>query len=427
MMVKIFPSVINGTITAPPSKSLSHRALIAAVLCKKITRITNLSNCHDVLLTIRAIRKLGGKIQLKNNKAFVCQNNLLTQGKKPIKINCGNSGTTARIITALAAICNKEVVIDGDHRLQERPMAPLISALKKMGAAIYELKTKNHLPLKIMPSTLRNRHLIVDINQSSQFVTALILISPLLENNMQIKVLGNHSFLYINSTLEILKLAGIKFFIKGQKILIKGGQIFKPFNYAIEGDYSAASYFLIGALLTGGQITVKNLIKDSIQGDKYLLKILKKSGCKVTVNTNQVFLQSTKSVFGLTINMGNYPDLVPSLSILAIGSSKPILMKNIAHLVNKESNRITAMSENLKIIGLHTKITDSSLKILPGKIKDGLINSYNDHRLVMSFSIAALSGHKEIIINHAESVKKSYPDFFTDLKKTGGKFRWINH
>lgn len=416
MKITVEKSVINGEITAPASKSEIHRALICAALSGGKSVLKNITYNTDVDRTIAALVKLGVNIIRNKNQITVSGDFFKTAGKR-ITVNCGDSGTTARFITALSALKKGNIIITGSRRLRLRPMKDLILALEYLGVKISHLNGELKLPIKVKGGDISGGMLKVDGTSSSQFVSSLLMIAPFAQKDLEIKVLNMHSAPYIDLTIAMMRKFGIGVRKFKNTYSVKSGLKYKSAVVPISGDYSSASYFLAAAALTKGRVKINNLSRSSFQGDKQFLLILKKMGCIVKTGTNSVILENNQKLKGVSLDMGNFPDLVLALSILAGNCKSALTLKNIGHLKGKESDRIHSISVNLTRMGIKVKKTDDGLIIFPGQFKPAKISSFNDHRIAMSFAVAALSANGRTEISNFQAINKSYPGFLEDFKK----------
>lgn len=428
MKAIIQASKIYGTITAPPSKSISHRALITAALSGGVSAINNLSDCQDVLLTVRGLKELGADITLIKNTARISRGQLLRSHNRKCRIDCGDSGTSARFLTAVASVSKKKVIINGSRRLRERPMSELIRLIRLNSGNIREIKTPGHLPLAISPGQLSGGDFSVNLHDSSQTLSALLLVSPFMEKTLSLIIKGNHSMPYADLTVEIMKTFGIEIRREKNRLTVSCLQNYRARKISVEGDYSGAAYFFAAAMLTGSSITVTNLPNNSGQADRKFLEIAHEMGASVRLKSgNGVEVSAGDGKLkGMSLKMGDCPDLVPTVAVLAGKTAGPLEITDIGHLKHKESNRIICLAENLEKMGLRTKKTADSLTVFPGILKGTRLCSFQDHRLTMAFTVAGLAAEGETTIEGAASVNKSYPGFFPDMQKAGGKVRRVS-
>jgi 3-phosphoshikimate 1-carboxyvinyltransferase len=421
--VRITPSSVTGEVSAPPSKSYTHRAVILASLAAGESLIESPLLSDDTLYTVNACRSLGADIELESDRLKIngTGGQIRVAGKD--RIFAGNSGSTIRMVAPMAALAPTRVILDGDNRLRQRPVGDLLSALKSLGASARSLENNGCPPVEIRGGRLSGGEVIVSGQVSSQHISALLMIAPYTENGLAIKITdGLRSRPYIDITLNVMRKFGVEAVNKDYKeFLVKGGQIYKAKRYRIEGDYSSAAYFLAAGAIGGRSVTVKNIKAGSAQGDKNILNILSAMGCPVVHQKEQATAYRRDDLKGVTLDMGDYPDLVQTVAVVAAYARGKTEMTNIGHLRFKETDRLNDTAAELARMGIRVDVADNSLVIYGGKPKGAEIEAHNDHRLAMSLAIAALFADGDSIINGAEAVTKSYPRFFSDLAWLGAK------
>ena len=429
MKVRITPSSVTGEVSAPPSKSYTHRAVIAASLAAGESVIESPLLSDDTLYTINACRSLGADIELESDRLKINgtggQIRVAASGGK---IFAGNSGSTIRMVAPLAALAPTRVILDGDNRLRQRPVGDLLSALESLGANARSLENNGCPPIEIRGGKLNGGEVTISGGVSSQHISALLMIAPYTENGLTIKVTNEpRSKPYIDITLNIMREFGVEAANQDYKeFLVKGDHIYKGKHYRIEGDYSSAAYFLAAGAIGGKPVTVKNLKADSAQGDKCLLNILSAMGCPVVHQKEQVMVYRRDELKGVTIDMGDYPDLVQTVAVVAAYARGKTEMTNIGHLRFKETDRLNDTAAELAKMGIRVDVTDNSMVIYGGKPRGAEIEAHNDHRMAMSLAIAAIFAEGNSIINGAEAVSKSYPRFFSDLAGLGAKIEELS-
>ena len=423
------PSVVASKISAPPSKSYTHRALILGSLADGETVIKNFLSSDDTLYTINACRSLGVDIQVEDGTVRIAG----TGGKFSVKpgqerIFVGNSGSTIRMMASLAALVQGRVVFEGDPRLHERPVGDLLSALKSLGVQAKSINGNDCPPIEIHGGRLRGGEVAVSGITSSQHISSLLMVAPYAEKDVKIRIIDSlHSKPYVAITIDVMRQFGVEVENRNyEEFIVKSGQKYQGRHYKVEGDYSSAAYFFAAAAIGKGTVVVGNLKPDSAQGDKYFLDILSDMGCIVTYGKNQVKVSRKKDLTGVSVDMGDYPDIVQPLAIVAAFAKGKTKITNIGHLRYKETDRISNTAAELRKMGIEVDVTADTMLITGGKPRGASIETYNDHRMAMSFAIAALFADGEAIINGAESVAKSYPAFFTDLAKIGAKIEEIS-
>jgi 3-phosphoshikimate 1-carboxyvinyltransferase len=421
--LRITPSVVNGEVSAPPSKSYTHRAVILASLAAGESIIRSPLISDDTLHTIDAARSLGAEITLDSDRLTISG----TGGKIRVgdrqNIFAGNSGSTIRMVAPLAALGQGKVILDGDSQLRQRPIGDLLLALESLGVHARSLNNNGCPPIEIQGGKFTSGEVTTSGMASSQHISALLMVAPYTEEGISIKIGdGLHSRPYIDITLDVMQAFGVKVVNKDYKeFMVKGNQGYKARDYRIEGDYSSAAYFFAAGAIGGKPVTIKNLKADSAQGDKYLLNILSEMGCSVEQGKERIKISRSQELSGVTLDMGDYPDLVQTVAVVAAYARGKTGITNIAHLRLKESDRIGDTAAELSRMGIKTEVSDNSIVIHGGKPKGSQIEAHADHRLAMSLAIAALFAKGNSIINGAEAVSKSYPQFFAELKKLGAK------
>lgn len=424
MNVTIYPSHIKGAIAAPPSKSVTHRAILLAGLADGSSTIKNCLIADDTTYTINACRALGVGVEQNGTTLTVKgTNGLLTAPKEPIFV--GNSGSTIRMVSGLAAIAKGKTVLTGEKRLQERPMDDLLTALSDLGVKASSVKNNGCPPVAITGETLRGGTVKVSGYTSSQYITSLLLIAPFAEDGLVIIAQNLRSKPYVALTIDLIQTFGVNVENKNfEEFRVEKGQGYKAQQYKVEGDYSSASYFFAAAAVTGSTITVKSLNPKSKQGDAHFLTILQQMGCQVKRRQDAITLISPIPQIPLkpvTADMGDYPDAVQTLTAVAAYAKGITRITNISHLKGKETDRIQKPAEELLKMGIKSNVTDNEMIIHGGKPKGATIQTHGDHRMAMSFAVAALAADGKTVIEHAEVVNKSYPGFWDDLKSIGVK------
>ena len=427
MKIRITPSPVSGVVSAPPSKSYTHRAVILATLAAGESIIQSPLISDDTLYTIDACRSLGADITLDGDRLKITGTGGQIRVADEQRIFAGNSGSTIRMVAPLAALSQTKVVFDGDSRLRQRPIGDLLSALESLGAHARSLGSNGCPPVEIQRGKFTGGEIVTPGRVSSQHISSLLMIAPYTEEGIKIKIAGGlHSRPYIDITLDAMRAFGVEAVNQDyKKFLVKGGQKYKARQYRIEGDYSSAAYFFAAAI-GGKPITVKNLKTNSVQGDSYLLNILSQMGCAVEHQKEQVRISRRKELSGINIDMGDYPDLVPTVAVVAAYARGKTKITNIAHLRFKETDRITNTATELGRMGIRVEVTDNTMVVYGDKPRGAEIEAHADHRLAMSFAIATLFAEGDSVINGAEAVTKSYPQFFADLKKLGAKIEELS-
>ncbi len=418
-MKQIMPAEkLDAQFTAPPSKAHTLRALFIAGLAEGKSILRNALNAEDQQVAARAISLFGPKIRF-DGKDFVVQG---TGGKlKAPKQNVftANSGVTTRFIVPFAGLAEGDSVIEGDARMGERPISGLVDALSQTGM---EAKCAENgcPPVKVKGGTFLGGKATVKGQNSSQFLSAMLICAPCTEKGLLVKMDGElKSKPYIDITLECMKAFGCPVVNRSYKeFFVAGKGKYKAREFEIEGDYSSASYFFAAAAMTGGKVRVKNLKEASSQGDKVFLDFLRRMGCVVKFGENFVQVQGA-DLKGISVDMANCPDIVPSLAVVAAFAQGKTTIKNIGHLAVKESNRLQSVAQNLESCGVRVRAGADLLEITGSKPHGTEIDTFNDHRIAMAFSAMGLAV-PGIKIRDEKSVAKSFPNFFEELENAYG-------
>ena len=404
---------ISGTVKIPGSKSITNRALVIASLSDGKTFLENVLFSEDTKVMIKCLRKLGIKIKIKKKEVeIIGVGGLLKSNKKTFFV--GESGTTARFLTSLLCLGEGgEYTVCGGKRMSERPILGLIDILNEQGSVIKNIDKKIGLPITITPGGFSGGDITVGTSESSQFVSSLLLISPYAKKDVCITLEGERvSMPYIEMTIDIMKSFGVKCdFIGKKKIFVKANQKYKVREYKIESDASSASYFFGIAAVCFGKISVSSFLKKSHQGDLKFLDILKQMGCRVTVDNDTITVLG-KELNGVEVNMKDCSDVVMTLSVVALFANGKTKITGISNIRLKESDRLLSMYTELKKIGADVEMTNDSLTIYGKKNYVGAkIDTYNDHRIAMAFSIALLK-IKNIKIQNPKCVAKTFPNYW---------------
>lgn len=403
------------SFTPPGSKSHANRALILSALADGKSVLKNFPICEDTIYMLRALRKFGIKI-IEENNALIVHGNGGKFSKSDLKIYCGNAGTTFRFLTALSILNDGNVTLTGSRRMLQRPIGDLVNALKQLKVSI--CSDNGFPPVKISRGRFEPSVVRINSKISSQFLSALLLIMPALGKKYEIIVEDDTPSLpYVKLTLQVLKQFGIK--IKHEnfkRFFLEKDLKLKPVEIIIESDVSSATYFLGAAAVLRKTIRVNGIKRKSTQADIKFIKILEKMGCSIRWAKNHVVLKGNK-LKGISVDMNDAPDSVPTLAVLSMFASGKTFIKNIKNLRYKESDRLSALAKELRKLGTTVNEGEDYLEIIPSNsYRPALIETYNDHRIAMSFAIAQLM-IDEIQIKNPECVKKSFPNFWSELNK----------
>jgi 3-phosphoshikimate 1-carboxyvinyltransferase len=412
-------SKINGDVFLPGSKSLSNRALLLASLAEGVTKITNLLVSDDINHMLNALKSLGVEYTLSDcgTECTVIGNNGFFNTKEPLELFLGNAGTAMRPLCAALAASEGQYTLTGEPRMKERPIGHLGDALVQLGADIEYVENKNYPPIKINGKALTGNTVTIDGSISSQFLTAILMISPLLLTDTNIKIDGELvSKPYIDITLDIMQRFGVD--VKNnnyQSFSIKGNQSYKALEkYMVEGDASSASYFLAAGAIKGGQVTVHGVGKLSVQGDKHFADVLEKMGAEIHWNDESITVIG-KPLTSVDMDMNHIPDAAMTIATTALFAEGTTTIRNIYNWRVKETDRLNAMATELRKVGAEVVEGEDYISITPPKaIKHAEIDTYDDHRVAMCFSLVALSD-TPVTINDPKCTAKTFPDYFDKL------------
>ena len=401
-----------GELSPPPSKSVLHRYIIASSLAKGISKIENISFSEDIIATIEAMKKLGAKIEQKENYLLIDGSDIFKNLNENIEIDCNESGSTLRFLFPLSIVEENKVLFKGRGKLFKRPMTPYFQNFEK-----YKIKhsyiDENEI---LLEGKLKAGIYEIDGNISSQFITGLLFSLPLLEGESKIIINGKlESSNYIDISLECLSKFGIKIINNSyQEFVIEGNQSYKAGNYRTEADYSQAAFFLVANAI-GSKIKINDLSEDSLQGDKKIIDFISE-------------IDNWNSEDTLILDGSETPDIIPILSLKAAVSGKKIEIVNVERLRIKESDRLKATVEELS--KLNFDLIEKKDSILINSRENFKVNknekvislsAHSDHRIAMMIAIAATCYDGEILLDNLDCVKKSYPNFWEVFLSLGGK------
>jgi len=416
-MIEITPlSHCDGVVAIPGSKSYTHRALIVSSLADGESVLINALRCEDTERTAEALIKFGVSASWENDQVQV-----LGRGGKfktsDGRIDVGNSGASMRFLTALAALRKGTTLLDGSERMRKRPIGELLNGLEELGVKAYSEKGNGCPPAIVESRGLKGGTARIKGEESSQFLSGLLMVAPYARREVNIEVTGSlASKPYVDITRDVMSAFGVE--IKNQEyrsFFIEAGQRYLPQKYRIEGDASNASYFFSAAAVCRGRVKVENINPVTFQGDIGFLGILERMGCRVSRGSDWIEVLG-KELHGIEMDMNEMPDLVPTLAVTAAFARGKTEIRNIRHLRFKESDRLHALAVELGKMGIRTKEGEDRLEVEGGKAHGAEIETYDDHRMAMSFAVAGLvvPGVK---IKGERCVDKSFPKFWEVLQR----------
>lgn len=423
-LLNVKPSKLAGEVVAPPSKSYTHRAFAVGMLAEGESRITDPLIGLDTKATIDAAEILGAKIS-NIRETWVVHGTGGNLKPKTDLIDAQNSGTTIRIMSAIAALSRKPIRLTGDESIKTRPMGPLIEALVKLGAK-GKCEGPNGRPPVVVGGGLVGGDIEITGAVSSQFISALLIACPYAREDVTLSVAEEpRSKPYIEITLEVLDAVGAK--IRRNKSFtdfkIDGRQVFSPLKLKIPGDFSSAAFVLGAAALTESTVRVSNLNVRGAQGDRRIVELLREFGADVKVRGETVEVTGA-GLTGIEADCSDNPDLVPILSVLGAVADGRTRLTNIHHLRFKETDRLRALATELRKLGANIEELPDEIRLNGVKqLKEAKLQSYGDHRMAMALSVAGLVAKGETVVDGAESIPVSYPSFVEDMRKLGAQFR----
>ena len=413
-------SAVNGTVNLPGSKSLSNRALLLAALAQGQTVINNLLDSDDIRHMLNALKSLNVSYQLSDDKTqCTVQGNggpLNIEGS--VELFLGNAGTAMRPLCAALCLGQGQFTLTGEARMSERPIDSLVEALQDMGCDIRYHDFDGFPPVTIKGTGIKGGKVKIDGSVSSQFLTAFLMAAPMAKDDIEIEIVGELvSKPYIEITLDLMKKFGIEVTHQNlQTFSIKGGQTYlSPGDVFVEGDASSASYFLAAAAIKGGSVTVTGVGSDSVQGDKHFADVLEKMGAKVTWQANSITVSRDK-LNAVDLDMNHIPDAAMTIATTALFATGTTTIRNVYNWRVKETDRLAAMATELRKVGATVIEGHDYISITPPTtLKHAQIDTYNDHRIAMCFSLVALSD-TAVTINDPGCTAKTFPTFFESLK-----------
>ncbi len=404
-----------GTVKAPPSKSDVHRAIICAALSGGICTISPVALSDDIKATIRCVESLGASAKTDGGVLTIDGSRMFEN--KTAQLDCGESGSTLRFMIPVAAAGGVTATFTGSGRLPERPIGIYTEALPKAGI---EFDCDSGLPLTIS-GKLKGGVFRIPGNVSSQFISGLLFALPLLKQDSDIVLTSPvQSVGYINMTIRTMELFGIEVDATDTGWHVRGCQHYIPSDYKTDGDWSQAAFYMVAGAI-GGEITVDGVNTDSAQGDRKIAEILREFGAEVIQDATRITVKKSE-LSAVDIDAKNIPDLVPVLAVCAAFAKGKTTIYNAERLRIKESDRLKTTAELLGRLGARVKELEDGLEIEgTALLNGGKANGYNDHRIVMSAAVCAARCNSKIICTDALSVNKSYPDFYEDYSRAGGK------
>lgn len=418
--VKTVDKSLSGTVVVPGSKSMTNRALLLAALSEEESILQGVLFSDDSRHFLDCLVTLGYKLDINETEKTVklqgCGRNI---PNKFAKINVGSAGTAARFITAMLALSDGEYEIGCSEQMEKRPMEELFKVLTDMGAQFTYLKEEGHLPVRVKGNGGICKDINMDISKSTQFLSAMLMVTPVTDSGICIRITSEKKEgSYIHITMKMLQSFGVDVKFDGECYNVPGKQKLQIGTYYIEPDVSAACYFYGMAALTGGKVIVKNVHSDSMQGDLKFLSVLEKMGCEKTEEQDGIAIQGPKDgkLKGVDINMNDFSDQALTLAALAPFADSETVIRNIGHIRGQECNRMAAIVNELKKCGIGCWEDGDDIHIEPGKIAPAVIETYEDHRVAMAFTLLGLKANG-IVISNPMCCKKTFETYYEVLEQ----------
>ncbi len=411
-MIEIKPHrIVRCQVRVPGSKSYTHRALIAAALSDGVSTVRNPLRSQDTRLTLAALEKMGAEVaDHEQTIAIHGLNGRFKPCAEPIYL--ANSGTSMRLLAGVATLGQGTYTLTGSPRMYHRPIGHLLAALNRLGIDARAVENNGCPPVEIPGDRAFGGSVTINCSVSSQYLSSLLLMAPCTPSGISITVShGPVSRPYVNMTVDILKRFGIQVQRDGYtRFEVAGNQTYRAGDYTVEPDASQAGYFWGAAAITGGSVTVKGVSVDSSQGDVGLARVFEQMGCRVNHESDGITVTGG-ALRAVTVDMADMPDMVPTLAVVAAFADGTTVIENVSHLKAKESDRLASTCAELKKMGI-VAIAENDRLLVTGGAPDGAsIDTYDDHRIAMSFAMAGLVA-PGIKILEPHCVEKSFPDFW---------------
>lgn len=417
-------SKVSGEIRLPGSKSISNRALLLAAVAKGTTVLSNLLDSDDIRHMLTALDKLGVDWQWRNKEAGEIAvvglgGNLASRANaEELELYLGNAGTAMRPLAAVLTIGQGRYRLTGEPRMGERPIGHQVDALRTLGAKVTYLENDGFPPLAIEAGQLKGGEIEIDGSISSQFLTAVLMAAPLIGETIHVTVKGDLvSKPYIDITIALMARFGVTVNNDNyQRLTVAGGQSYQsPGKFLVEGDASSASYFLAAGAIGKGPVTVHGVGRLSLQGDKYFADALAAMGAEISWHDDHI-VAAGGDLKGIDMDMNHIPDAAMTIATTALFAAGPTTIRNVYNWRVKETDRLAAMATELRKVGAEVVEGEDFIKVTPAPLTHAEIDTYNDHRIAMCFSMLAVGGQR-VTINDPDCTAKTFPDYFEQLAR----------
>ncbi len=410
---------LHARIALPGSKSITNRALLLAAMASGRSVLDSVLISDDTRYMTAALRALGFRIEVDEAARRITVDGL--GGAIPASnadLFVGGAGTAMRFITGFLTLGQGRYRIDGNQRMRQRPIGPLLDAMQQLGASVYD-ERDNRCPPVIVENTrgtFSGGETAIDARESSQFVSAVLMPAPLWPRGLKLRVMGDTARPFIEMTLRMMEAWGVSSRMDGDVITVPGGQSYRARQYSVEPDASAAGYFAAAAALCGGDVTIEGLGPGSVQGDIGFFRILEQMGAKVEWTADGVVVTGTGRLAGVDVAMNSMPDVAPTLAAIAPFASSRTRIREVGFIRYHESDRLRALATELRRLGAAVEDNPDGIAIEPSTLSPAAIETYEDHRIAMSFAVAGLK-LPGVRIKDPGCVSKTFPDFFDRLAR----------
>jgi 3-phosphoshikimate 1-carboxyvinyltransferase len=408
---------LGARVVVPGSKSITNRAMVLAALAQGRSVLESVLLSDDTRYMCDALQVMGFAVEIEEPaRRITVSGRGGTIPANGAEIFVGGAGTVMRFLCAMVTLGEGRFRIDGNQRMRQRPIGPQLDAMQRLGASVYSERNNNCPPVIVDGSRTRSvgGETSIDARVSSQFVSAMLMPAPIWKAGLNLAIVGDTARPFIDMTLRLMEAWGAHSSVDGETITVRGGQWYRAQRFVVEPDASSASYFAAAAALVGGSVKIEGLTSNSVQGDIGFLGVLQQMGARVKWYPGFVEVTGTGRLAGVDIAMNSMPDMVPTLAAIAPFASTPTRIRNVAFIRHHESDRIRALAAELRRLGAMVVDHDDGLEILPSTMRPAAVETYDDHRIAMSFAVTGLKlgGLK---IKNPACVAKTFPDFFERL------------
>jgi 3-phosphoshikimate 1-carboxyvinyltransferase len=420
----------DATVTPPGSKSLTNRALVLAALARGVSTLSNVLFADDTLVMMECLSRLGFRLEVdRAGHAVHVHGRAGRIERDHADLFCGNSGTTIRFLTALCAVGRGRYNLDGIARMRQRPIGELVDLLRHLGARVEYAMEPGYPPVNVLADGLPGGIVRFGGSRSSQFLSAVLQVAPLARNEVQVDLDGPQtSWPYVAMTMRVMDAFGVTPELirdpatgEPRRIIVPHGEAYAATDYAVEPDASNATYFLAAAAISpGSKVTVAGLGKESLQGDVGFADVLRQMGAGVTVTRDAIAVTGPEGLEGVDVDLAGMPDTAQTLAVAALFAAGPTTIRGLHTLRVKETDRIAALATELAKLGAEVDVEHDALTVHPPeRLRPAAIDTYDDHRMAMSFALAG-TRTSGVRINDPACVNKTYPNYFDDLARVTG-------